>query len=90
MLQVLQRRKEDVIGHDVGSVAKTNDLLQMMIRADGPGDERQLFRVVLNGKEQLFSKRTIVTDTELPDSTKLSHDRFIIMDNVTDFIQKNV
>ena len=90
MLEMLQKRKKDVIGHDVGSVARTNDLLQMMIRADGPGDERQLFRVVLNGKEQLFSKRTIVTDTELPDSTKLSHDRFIIMDDVTDFIQKDV
>lgn len=90
MLQMLQKRKKDVIGHEVGSVAKTNDLLRLLVRAESPDDDRQLFRVVLNGKEQLFSKRTIITDTELPDSTKLSHDRFIIMDDVTDFIQKDV
>jgi signal transduction histidine kinase len=90
MLQVLERRKENVIGHDVGSLAKANDLLRLLVRAESPDDDRQLFRVVLNGNERLFSKRTIVIDTELPDSTQLSHDRFIIMDDVTDFIQKDV
>lgn len=90
MVQVLQKRKDGIIGHDVEAVAKTNELLQLLVRAERPSDDRQLLRVVLNGKEHLFSKRTIVTDTQLPDSTKLSHDRFIIMDDVTDFIQKDV
>lgn len=89
MLDMLQLKKDQIIDKNIESVAKTNDLLQLLVGENKTINAPQLLTIILNQKERLFSKRMIITETDLPDRMVPSRDSFILLNDVTDFIQKD-
>ncbi|GGE26382.1 PAS domain-containing sensor histidine kinase [Psychroflexus planctonicus] len=90
MLEVLQVKKENIIGKNINEIVSNNDLLNLLLNQENSNNERQLLRIIVENKERLFSKRIMTTDTEISNSDSLAHDSIIILDDVTDFIQKDV
>lgn len=89
MLDILQLKEENILDRNIEEVSKTNDLLQLLIGENSSDNAPQMLTIILNQNERLFAKRTIITETELPNKTLPSRDSFIILNDVTDFIQKD-
>ncbi len=90
MLRIIEQKKESIQGKNLMQLCANNDLLKLLTENNSPENERQLIRIILEGNERLFSKRMITTDTVIPNKNYLTHDRLIILNDVTDFIQKDV
>ena len=90
MLRIIEQKKESIQGNNLMQLCANNDLLKLLTENNSPENERQLIRIILEGNERLFSKRMITTDTVIPNKNYLTHDRLIILNDVTDFIQKDV
>ncbi len=85
-LHLMNLSAEHVIGRYAPDVAVENDLLRKLIQADEPGRDRDLIKVVLNGKENFFSKEVIgiqVTPTGEPEPKSIG--QVILLKNVTPF-----
>lgn len=89
MLDILQLKEEHIIDRNIVDVSKSNDLLQLLIGENPNHNTPQMLTIILNQNERLFSKRTIITETELPNRALPSRDSIIILNDVTDFIQKD-
>lgn len=89
MLDIIQLKKENIISKDIETIAKNNDLLHLLTSKNTAENTPELLTVILDKKEHLFSKRTIITKTEMPDRVEAVRDKFIILNDVTDFIQKD-
>lgn len=90
MLEIIQEKEENMIDQNLENLTNRNDLLKLLVKKEKEENERKLFHIVLNRKERLFSKRILTTNTEVYSEDALAHDTIIILDDVTDFIQKDV
>lgn len=90
MLEIIQQKKDTIIGENLDRLTERNELLQVLVNQHIVESDRNLVRIVIDGTERLFAKRIMTTATELSNSDALAHDRIVILDDVTDFIQKDV
>lgn len=85
-LQLLNLTQDRIIGRYAPDVALENDLLRSLIRNDDHSGKSNLLKIVLQGKENYFSKESIAivyTPTGEKEPVPLGH--VIILRNVTSY-----
>lgn len=90
MLEIIEEKEENIIDQNLENLIDRNDLLKLLVKKEKTENERELLHIVIDRKERLFSKRILTTNTEISTEDALAHDTIIILDDVTDFIQKDV
>ncbi len=85
-LELLNLSEEKIIGHYSPDVAVNNDLLRKLIQQEEFGDRTNLLKIVLNGKENYFSKQLIdIRYTATGEKGEIPIGQVILLKNITPY-----
>lgn len=85
-LQLLNLTQEQIVGRYAPDVAVENDLLRSLIRTDENPEKSGLLKIVVSGKENYFSKESIVIRyTPTGEKETLQIGQVILLKNVTPY-----
>lgn len=85
-LQLLNLSSESLVGHYAPDVAVENDLLRSLIREDTDPEKSRLLKIVVNGKENYFSKESIaIRYTPTGEKETITIGQVILLKNVTSY-----
>jgi two-component system, NtrC family, sensor histidine kinase KinB len=85
-LQLLNLTSEKLLGRYAPDVAVENDLLRSLIREDHAQENRKLIKIVVNGKENYFSKENIAIHlTPTGEKQPITIGHVILLKNVTSY-----
>lgn len=85
-LQLLNLKKETVVGRYSPDVALENDLLRKLIRQDEINEKANLLKIIINGKENYFSKEIIdIHYTPTGEKENIHVGQVILLKNITQY-----
>ncbi|MEQ1584636.1 MAG: ATP-binding protein [Cyclobacteriaceae bacterium] len=85
-LQLLNLTKEKTIGRYAPDVALYNDLLRKLIQQDEKNNKTNLLKIIVNGKENYFSKEIIdIHYTPTGEKENLNVGQVILLKNITQY-----
>ncbi len=85
-LQLLNLPEEKIIGHYSPDVAVNNDLLRKLIQQEESDERSSLLKIVLNGKENYFSKQLIdIRYTATGEKGEIPIGQVILLKNITPY-----
>lgn len=85
-LQLLNLPKEKVIGRYSPDVALENDLLRKLIRQEEINEKANLLKIIINGKENYFSKEIIdIHYTPTGEKENIHVGQVILLKNITQY-----
>lgn len=85
-LQLLNLKSESLVGRYAPDVAVENDLLRSLIREDTDPEKSRLLKIVVNGKENYFSKESIaIRYTPTGEKETITIGQVILLKNVTSY-----
>lgn len=85
-LQLLNLQKEAVVGRYSPDVAVENDLLRKLIRQDEINEKANLLKIIINGKENYFSKEIIdIHYTPTGENENIHVGQVILLKNITQY-----
>lgn len=85
-LQLLNLTKEKTIGRYAPDVALYNDLLRKLIQQEENNDRTNLLKIIVNGKENYFSKEIIdIRYTPTGEKENINVGQVILLKNITQY-----
>ena len=85
-LQLLNLTKEKTIGRYAPDVALYNDLLRKLIQQDETNNKTNLLKIIVNGKENYFSKEIIdIHYTPTGEKENINVGQVILLKNITQY-----